>query len=156
MRQWHDTAWAVAVLLGALGLQVLFTSHTRSYAPAILTLSIVIAWVARAPWMWLLGGALVAELFSTLPAGIMAIVFVLPLAIQWVAQPVAIDASWQFLAAVSAAASLQVAVIFLPDALALRTAFLVPWLSVAATVAMITLSATMACLGRSWLVGPRA
>jgi len=99
------------------------------FMPFIVLVPMVIVYTVDSPLVYLFSLALIGELFSFLPPGIVIMVVFIPWVIQRIVRVVQVDVSFAFAAMVVGTCLLQLAVMFIPSAVQAGSVQVVPWLS---------------------------
>lgn len=157
MRQrglWYVLIWLLLVaLLQRYAKYMLFSPFL-----AWLIIPTVLVWSRRQAWAWLMLGAALAELISTLPPGIMALAILLPVGVRKLLRHIEVDVNLRFFGAILLTLALQVGVIMIHEVayLAPRVSFAwnrilgeMPWVMLGITMLASGVFAFLSCA--AWL-----
>lgn len=126
----RDIGLIVLLVITALTLQSALPGSGLSLLPAALVVATVITWLMPQPLRYLLPLAIITELVSSAPPGILTVTMLLPLVPLRLRWRVEAEASFSFLLLLAATAAAQLAVISVAEGinqLSLTASTLVPW-----------------------------
>jgi hypothetical protein len=99
--------WLAIGLILLLGLHVIWQRALFSLIPLALTIPLVLTWIARRPLPYLLGWAVIVELLSTTPLGLMTALTLVPWFVRLTWRRAEADLSFSFLVVVVGTVLLQ-------------------------------------------------
>lgn len=137
--------WLGGLILASMVVHTVLQQTLVSFLPITLLLPLYLTWLSPRPVPLLIGWALVAELFSTLPFGILILVTFMPFLLQRIYERISIDLSFSFLALLGATVLVQTVMMWLPDMTQYGTTQ-VPWILVTGVVAATTGVSFSVCL----------
>jgi hypothetical protein len=98
-------------LIGVFIAQRVFHSGVISYAPAPVLLAVILTWSIPRAWRYLIVIAIVSELFTTLPLGILSLTIAMPLGVYLLRGRIEADISFSFLSLILVSVFLQFVVL---------------------------------------------
>lgn len=130
------------VLVGGVILVSLVLGKLFWFLPALVILSGVLARVVDNSGWYLMLVAVVAELVSVLPVGIVAAIVMVPWVAHYLVRKVSVDVSFSYLLLVGLVVIVQMLILFLPDSLVVspvEAVTAIPWFRVMITIALASL-----------------
>ena len=142
-----NRAWLVlcAIVIAFLA-HIFIQSSFFSLISINLTLPFLLTWLLKKPLRYLSIWALIAELFSTTPFGIMVLITFVPFILHSIFKKVPIDLSFSFLILTFITFLLQTFILFVPDTIALTSLSHIPWTLWVTSLGLTTLCGYSVCL----------
>jgi len=132
--------------LVAFGLHLTIKHSFFSLIPFSISMPFLLTWLFPKPAWYLLGWALIAELVSTVPFGIMTIATFLPLFVHYIFQRIKIDLSFSFLGITLLTIILQISTLVSYDVFVWHSFAQLPWTLLGITIGLTTFFEYSVCL----------
>lgn len=155
MSQFSKQRWAVLLIMGT-GVAIV-----HQFAPWPLLAAAIVVWWLKKPWGWLLGGALAAELFSSLSPGVLAATVIIPGILWNLRGRIEADLTFRFLGWIALTHLLQLLVLTAGEVWRaadwrLLVMYHLPWAGLLVSWIVITAASfSFILLGRDWLLSQR-